>query len=173
VAARGTRGTLGVLEGILWAFSAEYYAALTTLWKLSTRTRRLLMGVLLGTQAVVGRVMDYSGVHTRAHARTLAAGLRRTGAGARARARLRLRHRPVSRALAAGVTWTCRTSKAPWAARASHTSVIDAAGAIYVIGGYDTQLTCYRDVWASTDGGLDRTRAGGWSGATGWVPRGY
>jgi hypothetical protein len=33
--------------------------------------------------------------------------------------------------------------------------VIDAAGAIYVIGGYSG--TFYRDVWASTDGGTDRT----------------
>ena len=36
---------------------------------------------------------------------------------------------------------------APWAARRYHTSVVDAAGAIYVIGGL------YNDVWASTDGG--------------------
>ncbi len=32
--------------------------------------------------------------------------------------------------------------------------MIDAAGAIYVIGGYDgTTGTYYKDVWASTDGG--------------------
>jgi hypothetical protein len=43
--------------------------------------------------------------------------------------------------------------------RRSHTSVIDAAGAIYVIGGYDGS-TYYKDVWATTDGGADRTRAG-------------
>ncbi len=30
--------------------------------------------------------------------------------------------------------------------------MIDAAGAIYVIGG-DTDFTAYHDVWASTDGG--------------------
>jgi hypothetical protein len=52
---------------------------------------------------------------------------------------------------AAGVTWTSRTLKAGWAARFVHTSVIDAAGAIYVIGGYGA--TTYEDVWASTDGG--------------------
>jgi hypothetical protein len=40
---------------------------------------------------------------------------------------------------------------APWAARRFHTSVVDAAGAIYVIGGLGT--TNYNDVWASTDGG--------------------
>ena len=51
----------------------------------------------------------------------------------------------------AGVTWTSRTTSAPWAARNGHTSVVDAAGAIYVIGGYSA--TYYRDVWASTDGG--------------------
>ncbi len=66
-----------------------------------------------------------------------------------ARACLRLRHRPVSRALAAGVTWTCRTSNAEWEGRAWHTSVIDASGAIYVIGGGGG----LSDVWASTDGG--------------------
>ncbi len=54
---------------------------------------------------------------------------------------------------AAGVTWTSRTPSAPWAARFSHTSVIDAAGAIYVIGGAGLRGTYYHDVWASTDGG--------------------
>ncbi len=75
-------------------------------------------------------------------------------------------HRPGSRALAAGVTWTSRTSSAPWAARDSHTSVVDAAGAIYVIGGFDGR-TELNDVWVTTDGGA---RAGlgrwGWSGGT-------
>ncbi len=61
---------------------------------------------------------------------------------------------------AAGVTWTSRTTSAPWAARDGHTSVIDAAGAIYVIGGglESTGSTYYKDVWVSTDGGADRTR---------------
>jgi hypothetical protein len=58
---------------------------------------------------------------------------------------------------AAGVTWTSRTTSAPWAARRSHTSVIDAAGAIYVIGGNSGTTIC-KDVWVSTDGGADRTR---------------
>jgi hypothetical protein len=62
-----------------------------------------------------------------------------------------------SRAFAAGVTWTSRTSNAQWAARGAHTSVIDAAGAIYVIGGegnsYSNFGTYFNDVWASTDGG--------------------
>ena len=58
-----------------------------------------------------------------------------------------------SRALAAGVTWTCVIANAPWAARFGHTSVIDAAGAIYVIGGSDGVSTVYGDVWVSTDGG--------------------
>jgi hypothetical protein len=63
-------------------------------------------------------------------------------------------HRPGSRASAAGVTWTCRTANAQWAARRFHTSVVDAAGAIYVIGGKGTDNTSfYADVWASTDGG--------------------
>jgi hypothetical protein len=46
---------------------------------------------------------------------------------------------------------------APWAARHGHTSVIDAAGAIYVIGGRsneDGRSTHYKDVWVSTDGGV-------------------
>jgi hypothetical protein len=38
--------------------------------------------------------------------------------------------------------------------------VIDAAGAIYVIGGYGSGNTYLQDVWKSTDGGADRTRAG-------------
>jgi hypothetical protein len=52
----------------------------------------------------------------------------------------------------AGITWTCRTANAPWAARARHTTVIDAAGAIYVIGGVGSGPD-YNDVWVSTDGG--------------------
>jgi hypothetical protein len=69
-----------------------------------------------------------------------------------------------SRVVGAGVTWTSRTLAAGWAVRYLHTSVIDAAGAIYVIGG-SYRTTVYNDVWASTDGGA---RAGlrreGWSG---------
>ena len=53
--------------------------------------------------------------------------------------------------VAAGVTWTNRTFMAEWGLRADHTSVVDAAGAIYVIGGEGDDF--YRDVWASTDGG--------------------
>jgi hypothetical protein len=62
----------------------------------------------------------------------------------------------VVRPRAAGATWTCRLGSAPWAARYSHTSVIDAAGAIYVIGGSsysNYSVHDYNDVWASTDGG--------------------
>ncbi len=55
-------------------------------------------------------------------------------------------HRMVARA-AAGVSWASRTTSAPWAARAFHTSVIDAAGAIYVIGGLGS--TYYDDVCLS------------------------
>ncbi len=77
----------------------------------------------------------------------------------------------VSRALAAGATWTSRTTTAPWAARDQHTSVIDAAGAIYVIGGANGYGL--NDVWASTDGGADRTRAGVVGGLLWWVLRGY
>ncbi len=72
--------------------------------------------------------------------------------------------------MAAGVTWTNRTTSAPWAARFSHTSVIDAAGAIYVIGGHGS--SGLSDVWVSTDGGAGRTRAGGGFGG-GATPSGY
>jgi hypothetical protein len=61
--------------------------------------------------------------------------------------------------LAAGVTWASRTVSAPWAARHAHTSVIDAAGAIYVIGGQSG--TVYNDVWMSTDGGARPDSVGG------------
>ncbi len=61
------------------------------------------------------------------------------------------------------MNWTSRTAKAEWADRNGHTSVVDAAGAIYVIGG-DSQAHGFSpvsDVWASTDGGADRTRSRG------------
>ncbi len=61
--------------------------------------------------------------------------------------------------VAAGASWTLVNANAPWAARAYHTTVIDATGAIYVIGGRDDS-TIYDDVWVSTDGGADRTRRG-------------
>jgi hypothetical protein len=51
---------------------------------------------------------------------------------------------------------------APWAARYWHTTVVDAAGAIYVIGGIGG--TDLHDVWASTDGGARPDSGVGWSG---------
>ncbi len=64
------------------------------------------------------------------------------------------------RVCVAGFTWMSRVTSAPWAGRRGHTSVIDAAGTIYVIGGVDTATgTVYNDVWVSTDGGPNRTRA--------------
>jgi hypothetical protein len=85
-------------------------------------------------------------------------------------------HRPGSRASAAGVTWTSRTASAEWAARESHTSVVDAAGAIYVIGG-EGDTDNFQDVWASTDGGARPDSVGGWvggvlEGVLEWVIRG-
>jgi hypothetical protein len=76
-----------------------------------------------------------------------------------------------ARASAAGKTWTSRTTGAPWAARRYHTSVVDAAGAIYVIGGDISSIssvTGYQDVWASTDGGAGPDSVKGWSGGTPW-----
>ncbi len=70
----------------------------------------------------------------------------------------------MSRASAAGVTWTSRTLKAEWAGRYGHTTVIDAnSGAIYVIGGRDFD-TYYSDVWVSPDRGARAGLGpGGWS----------
>ncbi len=51
-----------------------------------------------------------------------------------------------------------RTASALWAGRAGHTSVIDAAGAIYVIGGIGSDSTVFNNVLKSADGGADRTR---------------
>jgi hypothetical protein len=45
--------------------------------------------------------------------------------------------------------------------------VVDAAGAIYVIGGYAYGSTHFHDVWASTDGGARAGLGrGGWSAGT-------
>jgi hypothetical protein len=63
---------------------------------------------------------------------------------------------------------------APWAARYEHTTVVDAAGAIYVIGGQGSGTeTYYNDVWVSTDGGARAgLRRGGSGGTTGGSTRG-
>jgi hypothetical protein len=76
-----------------------------------------------------------------------------------------------ARASAAGVTWTSRTAKAQWAGRYGHTSVVDAAGAIYVIGGSSSggYPDFLNDVWASTDGGARPASVGG---CVGWYPGG-
>jgi hypothetical protein len=76
-------------------------------------------------------------------------------------------------ASAAGRTFTSRTTSAPWAARQAHTSVVEAAGAIYVIGGGTGggTGTYFQDVWVSTNGGA---RAGlGQRGYTTRGTRGY
>ncbi len=57
------------------------------------------------------------------------------------------------------MTWASRTAKADWEVRAGHTSVVDAAGAIYVIGGGD--IGNLNDVWASTNGGAQPDSPGG------------
>ena len=67
----------------------------------------------------------------------------------------------VAHPRAAGATWSCLTTNAPWASRNGHTSVIDGGGAIYVIGGFNIDDGIYLGaVWVSRDGGADRTRAG-------------
>ncbi len=61
----------------------------------------------------------------------------------------------LARVGAAGILWTSRTATAQWPARYAHTSVITAAGAIYVIGGNGGGpfFRYLQDVWVSTDGG--------------------
>ena len=60
-------------------------------------------------------------------------------------------------ARAAGASWTLMTASAPWAARKAHTSVIDAAGNIYVLGGNSlvdaVNASSCNDVWRSADQG--------------------
>ncbi len=52
--------------------------------------------------------------------------------------------------------------------------MVDAAGAIYVIGGRDGITgTYFQDVWASTDGGTLPNSAGGYSRGKIGVLRGY
>jgi hypothetical protein len=78
--------------------------------------------------------------------------------------------------LATGVTWRLVIASAPWIARYLHTSVIDAAGTIYVIGGFGCTLcpdgtTLFQDVWASTDGGARPDSVG--EGVLGGLLHGY
>ncbi len=49
------------------------------------------------------------------------------------------------------------------------TSVVDAAGAIYVVGGNSVGTTYFNDVWVSTDGGARPDSVGGvhWVGTRG------
>ena len=59
-------------------------------------------------------------------------------------------------ALLTGASWTCMTANATWAVRSEHTSVVDAAGHIYVLGGGNdngTSYVYYSDVWRSADQG--------------------
>jgi hypothetical protein len=65
-------------------------------------------------------------------------------------------HRPSAH-VAAGASWTPVIANAPWDARTGHTTVINATGAIYVIGGFGDTGN-FRRVWVSTDGGADRFR---------------
>jgi hypothetical protein len=60
-----------------------------------------------------------------------------------------------------GASWRLVIASAGWAGRWAHTSVIDAAGAIYVIGGRGFSGTHYQDVWVSTDGGAQAGLAPG------------
>ncbi len=62
---------------------------------------------------------------------------------------------------AAGGTWTCLLANTPWPARYGHTTVIDAAGTIYLMGGAIArggQVNLYNDVWVGTNNGANSTQ---------------
>ena len=54
--------------------------------------------------------------------------------------------------------WSQRTANSDWATRTGHTSVIDATGAIYVLGGAGG--ISQNDVWRGTAGGEARHATG-------------
>ena len=59
---------------------------------------------------------------------------------------------------AAGTTWGLVTGDAPWAARGGHTTMIDAAGTMYLMGGSNAEKHLnYNDVWQSTGAGANVT----------------
>ncbi len=73
-------------------------------------------------------------------------------------------------------------ANASWAARAGLTSVIDAAGNIYLMGGMgDGYGNYFNDVWVGTNKGANRLRGtqgvltgySGYSRGAHWVHRGY
>jgi hypothetical protein len=74
---------------------------------------------------------------------------------AKRRASARVCRRGRHRRRAAGVTWSVVTSNAPWAARSMHTTVIDAAGTMYLIGG-EGNTGNLDDVWSSANRGANR-----------------
>ena len=72
--------------------------------------------------------------------------------------RLQLQWLVLARACTAGATWTRVTDNATWAARREYTSVIDAAGYIYVLGcvvdiGHE-EVYNYNDVWRADQGAV-------------------
>ena len=73
----------------------------------------------------------------------------------------------------AGVTWSMAAVFTPWAARSGHTTVIDAAGTMYLIGG-NGDYGNLNDVWSSADKGANRRRGtpGGTQGGTQAIRRG-
>jgi hypothetical protein len=138
--------SLGVLKrfyGVRWGTQGDSEVALRA---------RVCVCVLVRVRANGGRT------GTRVIPRRPAVFIARPVTGGRTR--VRMRWSSVVRPCAAGATWTLVIANAPWGGRAYHTTVIDAAGAIYVIGGLSGVSTVYKDVWMSTDGGADRTRGG-------------
>ncbi len=96
--------------------------------------------------------------HAPSHRTAATCGINRSARSARWRPRARgcVRcHRPGSRASAAGITWAYLSPYAVYG-RQGHTSVVDAAGAIYVIGGVGISQgigVYYNEVLARPDGG--------------------
>jgi hypothetical protein len=77
--------------------------------------------------------------------------------------------------VAAGASFRLVTNQPPWAGRYGHTTVIDAAGNIYLMGGLGDGFGNYfNDVWKGTNFGENRTRGvlRGYSRGANWVPGG-
>ena len=65
----------------------------------------------------------------------------------------------ASLSCAAGATWAVMNEAAAWGRRFDHTTVIDATGAIYVLGGRGN-FKYFNDVWRGTAGGEARHATG-------------
>ena len=63
--------------------------------------------------------------------------------------------------VAAGASFRLVTNQPPWEGRYGHTTVIDAAGNMYLMGGLGDGFGNYfNDVWKGTNSGENRTQGG-------------